>query len=734
MHVKLRKATVISFIEYIAATVLNSYAMLFFSNKKFFAIIVILASFFNPYTGLAGFVATLIAALVAYFIGFSREQVKSGLYTYSAALMGLGMGTFYEFSTGFWILLALATVLSVLLSAAFIAKLGKSNLPALSLAFIFTLWVVILSSKEFAVIGLTQRNIYWLNEMYAAGGTGLINFVQRIENIPMPDMVAGFLRSLSAILFQSNIAAGIILTIGLLFFSRIALALMVAGYAIAILFIHLMDGYAGSVNYYNLGTNFMLVSVALGGFYIIPSVRSFFWSLITVPISYILVIALWKITYTWGLPVFSLPFCITVILFLFVLQLRKAGGKMVLTPIQYYSPEENLYRYTNNKERVLNDFYYHHLSLPYMGDWTVSQGYDGGITHKGDWGKALDFVITDKEKKTYQGAGTIPEHFYCYNKPVLSPADGVVEEIIDYVEDNPVGGNNTKQNWGNTIVIKHAAGLFTKLSHLKRGSLKVAKGAYVKRGEIVAACGSSGRSPEPHLHFQVQATPYFDSKTLAYPFAYFLQQDSGNSILKSYSVPHEGNIAGNIVPNTQLQLAFDFQPGFIMKVTAQGYQDEEWEVMVSAYNETYFYCSQHNVYAYFINNSTVFYFTNYFGNRQSLLYLFFQAAYKVILCTDKKITITDTFPQNIFGRHPLKWIQDLLAPFYIFMKMKYTGSVQQDDDMMGGGTIVLNSQADQHLGGIIKQKMSARVEVSNGKLHAFRIESDNNKIEVICKN
>ena len=415
--------------------------MLFFSNNKLFASVVILTTLFNPYTGLAGFIASLVAVLVAYFIGFGREQVKSGLYTYSAVLVGLGMGTFYEFSAGFWILLALAAVLSVLLSAAFIAKLGKSNLPALSLAFIFTLWVVILSSREFAVIGLTQRNIYWLNEMYATGGTDLIRLVQWFENLPLPDILAGYLRSLSAILFQSNIAAGIVLTIALLFFSRIALTLMIVGYTIAIVFIQLMDGYAGSVNYYNLGTNFMLVSVALGGFYIIPSVRSFFWSLITVPISYILVIALWKITYTWGLPVFSLPFCITVVLFLYVLQLRKAGGKMVLTPIQYYSPEENLYRYTNNKERVLNSFYYHHLSLPFMGEWTVSQGYDGSITHKGDWGKALDFVITDKEKKTYQGSGSLPEQFYCYNKPVLSPANGIVEEIIDYVDDNPVGGN-----------------------------------------------------------------------------------------------------------------------------------------------------------------------------------------------------------------------------------------------------------------------------------------------------
>lgn len=434
----LKKLNLPVFTQFIAHTVLNSYAMLFFSNRKILAALILLVTFFNPYTGAAGFAATIIAAATAWFIGFSREQVKSGLYTYSGLLMGLGMGTFYEFSTGFWILLFIASVLSVFLSAALIAKLGKNNLPALSLAFILTLWVVILSSREFAAIGLTQRNIYWLNEMYATGGNDLIRLVQWMENLPIPAAIAGFFRSLSAIIFQSNIAAGIVLTIGLFLFSRIALTLMVAGYTIAILFIQLMDGYAGSVNYYNLGTNFMLVSVALGGFYIIPSVRSYLWSLITVPVSYILVIALWKITYTWGLPVFSLPFCITVILFIYVLQLRKSGGKMVLTPVQYYSPEENLYRYLNSRDRIYSRYYYP-LILPFNGEWTVSQGYEGKHTHKGDWSKALDFVIRDKEGKTWQGSGTALEDFYCYNKPVLCPADAVVEEVIAYVEDNVVG-------------------------------------------------------------------------------------------------------------------------------------------------------------------------------------------------------------------------------------------------------------------------------------------------------
>ncbi len=69
-----------------------------------------------------------------------------------------------------------------------------------------------------------------------------------------------------------------------------------------------------------------------------------------------------------------------------------------------------------------------------------------------------------------------PEDFYCFNKPVLAPADGWVEEILDGVEDNAIDQVNLTQNWGNTIVIKHADKLYTKLSHLKNNSFRVGKG------------------------------------------------------------------------------------------------------------------------------------------------------------------------------------------------------------------------------------------------------------------
>jgi urea transporter len=716
---------------YLAHAVLNSYAMLFFSNQKLFGALILIVSFLNPYTGIGGLSATIIAVIAAYGIGFSSDQVKTGFYTYSALLLGLGMGTFYELSMGYWLLLPLASLVAVLVSAALIAKLGKQNLPALSLSFILTFWLVILASKEFTAVGLTQRNIYWLNEMYATGGSKLIQLIQHIDSLDIPDAVAGFLRSLSAILFQSNIAAGILLVIGLLIYSRIALLLSILGYATAMIFISLMGAGGGGINYYNVGTNFMLVAIALGGFYIIPSTRSFLWAIITVPISYLLVLGLSKITYTWGLPVFSLPFCITVILFLYCLQLRKTPGELVLTPVQYYSPEINLYAYINEKERWMNTVY-HQLALPFMGEWMVSQGYDGDLTHKGDWAKALDFVILDNEMKTYRFPGNLPEHFYCYNKPVLAPADGTVVEIIDFIEDNEIGGNNTQQNWGNTIVIKHAEGLYTKLSHLKKHSFKVAKGAFVKKGEIIAHVGNSGRSPEPHLHFQVQANPYVGSKTISYPFAYFTVRENSNILLNNFKIPKEGSFISNIIGNDQLQQAFNFQPGLLVKVNAKDFQEEEWEVFTSVYNETYFYCKQTKAAAYFKHNGNAFYFTHFMGEKNNLLFYFYEAAYKVLLSSENKINVKDNFPLSVYSLNAVKWLQDLLSPFYIFINMQFQSEVKKDSNALTGNSISFTSKKLLNLFGKEKHLSTAHVKIENNRLHSFTVQTNNKTIAAIC--
>ena len=249
----------------------------------------------------------------------------------------------------------------------------------------------------------------------------------------------------------------------------------------------------------------------------------------------------------------------------------------------------------------------------------------------------------------------------------------------------------------------------------------------------MALCGNSGRSPEPHLHFQVQSTPYIGSKTLNYPLAYFISRRGEKEQFENFAVPKEGVFVTNILPNEQLQQAFNFQPGYILQVSALGFADEVWEVMTSIYNESYLYCSSSNAFAYFINNGTVFYFTNYFGKRDTLLYYFYLSAYKVLLSSEKATKVTDTYPLNAFGTHPLKWLQDFVAPFFIFMTMKYESSIPQNDGLLSSGKITLESKQYKKYFVKSRETMNAQVTIENGQLQSFIISLPNKNIQAICK-
>ncbi|MEI7736656.1 MAG: urea transporter, partial [Ferruginibacter sp.] len=491
-----------------------------------FGSLLLIVSFFNPYAGITGLAAAVLAIVVSYYTGLNNASILKGTYSYNALIIGIGLGTVFNFNIAFWILLIVIITFSVVLSVVFQNLFGKYGLPFLTLPFVLCFWMILLVTKDFAAIAFTFRNIYWINDVYVIGDLKLVRFIMFMETLDMPSLVSTFLRALSSLYFQDNILAGVIIALGILIHSRIIFSLIIVGFLTAYGFNQVVMAHPEGMNYYLMGGNFILVCVAIGGFFAVPSVHSYIWAIISIPVTFLIVMGLGRIMGQWNLPVYSMPFCITVILFLFFFSLKSQKGKVVLTPQQLYSPEKNLYNFLNNKERLLNTGLVR-LQLPFIGKWLVSQGYDGNITHKGDWSKALDFIIVDNELKTYDQYAATPENFYCYGKPVVAPANGFVQLIEDLIDDNEIGKINQDKNWGNTIIIKHAEGLYTKLSHLRKNSFKVKAGDYVKQGDIIGYCGNSGRSPEPHLHFQVQTAPHIGSKTFAYPLAFFAEEKNG---------------------------------------------------------------------------------------------------------------------------------------------------------------------------------------------------------------
>ena len=221
--------------ENILPATLNSYAIIFFLNNKLFAIGILILTFFNFYAGLSGLLSVLSAVLIAHSMGFDKVLLRQGLFSYNALLIGLGMGTFFDPGLVYFSLLLLSVLLTLILSVTLGGWLGKHGLPYLSIPFVIGFWVIVLPSATFENLGLTHRNIYWINEAYALGGNQLVNFLQSINSLSINNMADTYLRSLSSVFFQDNVLSGLLIALLLLISSRIAFSLTVIGFLSAFL-------------------------------------------------------------------------------------------------------------------------------------------------------------------------------------------------------------------------------------------------------------------------------------------------------------------------------------------------------------------------------------------------------------------------------------------------------------------------------------------------------------------
>jgi len=83
--------------------------------------------------------------------------------------------------------------------------------------------------------------------------------------------------------------------------------------------------------------------------------------------------------------------------------------------------------------------------------------------------------------------------------PVYAVADGIVRGVGD------TDATCSRASFGKWVFIEHTGlGLSTTLGHLS--SIRVTEGQVVKKGDIVAYSGNTGRSTAPHLHITVYAT------------------------------------------------------------------------------------------------------------------------------------------------------------------------------------------------------------------------------------
>jgi hypothetical protein len=168
------------------------------------------------------------------------------------------------------------------------------------------------------------------------------------------------------------------------------------------------------------------------------------------------------------------------------------------------------------------------VAPPVTGRWSAFNSPAGKVPSHGTHGLgqtyAIDLVYEPAPgARPAFGAGADflpPQEFPAFGEDVRAPADGRVVAVRNAARDHL-----SRSSWaayaymmvevslrevagsrfmlGNVVILDLGDGVHAVLAHLQRGSAVVRPGQLVRAGEVLARCGNSGNSSEPHLQFQL---------------------------------------------------------------------------------------------------------------------------------------------------------------------------------------------------------------------------------------
>ncbi|NJN47543.1 MAG: M23 family metallopeptidase [Candidatus Competibacteraceae bacterium] len=124
---------------------------------------------------------------------------------------------------------------------------------------------------------------------------------------------------------------------------------------------------------------------------------------------------------------------------------------------------------------------------------------------------AIDWEQLDEQNRVFVGDPQDPRSYHIYGKDLLAVADATVVVAVDEFADQVPGaiptGVAVSEADGNHIILDLGNGGYVLYAHLEPGSVAVAVGETVQKGQVIGRVGNSGNTSEPHLHLHVMDAP-----------------------------------------------------------------------------------------------------------------------------------------------------------------------------------------------------------------------------------
>ncbi len=468
---------------------------------------------------------------------------RLGLHHGAGLLAGAALATYLPDGFFPWFLVPAAALLAALLVSALTPLLSRNGLPVLALPFVLATFVT-----------LSTATLLFQGSLPLAEMQPLLPGLEQMEvwlGSRLPLLAQEYLRSFGSLLFLPSLTGGLLVVAGLLAGSRITVLAMLAGGLLGTGLLQVLSGGIFQKSAFGLvAFNAILTAAALSGLFLAINARSLVYAALAVGSSMLVAMALHPVLSVLGLPVLALPFTLTVWLFLLPLRMGTLDSERLgiwAPPLELVGRAEDNLRAFERWKR-LRELPGPVLSLPLRGVWTVTQGPGGDLTHNTLLGaQAWDFMLLEEDGRGADWPADQVEHFHGWACPVLAPADGTVVALESSQPDNPVHAANTFSPWGNWLLIAHVEGSCTLLAHLRSGSIGVAAGQRVSRGQELAQVGNSGRSPEPHLHLQLNEGPWLASRSLPARFGSWVEFPPGETaIFHPLGQPDRGMRVGSL--------------------------------------------------------------------------------------------------------------------------------------------------------------------------------------------
>ncbi len=288
-------------------SVLRGVGQVMFQNNSYSGLLFLIGIAVNSLLfALAAFAGAAISTVSARLLGADRALVRSGMFGFNGALVGVALLYFLRPEPLTWACLVLAAFCATVLMAAMLVLFRRSGLPVLTAPFVLVALCFFLATARFGRLPSAG--------LLPAAGLPKAASVEGV--VSLATVAQGLLNGIGQVFFQGDLLTGALFALGLLISSRRAFVAALAGSMGGLAVGWAMGAAEPAIRAGAFGFNSVLVAIALGGLFPKPGPLGTAYAALGVIVTPFVVAAATAALAPLGVPALTLPFVLVTWAFL----------------------------------------------------------------------------------------------------------------------------------------------------------------------------------------------------------------------------------------------------------------------------------------------------------------------------------------------------------------------------------------------------------------------------------